>query len=268
MPLFGPNIRKMKENGDIEGLANAVRSDNPATRVEASEALMDSTDPKAMEALLKEVRDTFRFGDEADKAEAITIMRACPTDESLGAMTHSLDLAEDRFKKIWKYEKIKFSKKLKLDIARPLLMDVSANPKENPFIRWYAMTALVELGDRSKEVLQALPDTLEAMPGMNVFIIEESVRVLSCFAGNPGVTDMLIKIQKGEAFETQLDVVPKSAAIYALGAIGDPQSREYLEYLASHGDKFYQKRAKLALKLFGKGNYDQIKAAAKKEIID
>jgi HEAT repeat protein len=268
MPLFGSNIRKMREKGDIEGLANALKDDNPGTRVEASEALMDCTDPKAMEVLLKEFRDTFKFGDEADKAETITIMRAHPTRESLGAVGHSLDWSEDRFRRMWKYEKTKFSKKLNLDIARPILMDAFTNVKENPFIRWYAVTSLVELGDRSEEVLEALPDTLRAMSAINVWIIEESVRALSYFAGNPSVIDWLVKIQKGEVFETELDAIPKVTAIYALGAIGGSQSGEYLEYLASHGDKFYQNRAKLALRLLGKANYDEIKAAAEKEIID
>jgi len=262
MPLFSPNIKKMKEKGDIEGLASALRSDNPEIRVEASEALIDSNDPKALEVLLKELRDVFRFGNEADKAEAITIMRACPSRESLGAITHSLHLADDRFKKMWKYEKTRFSKKLKLDIARPILMDVSVNPSENPLIRWYSVTALSELGDTSEEALRLLLDTLHAMPKINLWIIEESVRVLSRFAGNPSVIDLLIRIQKGEAKKAVVDVGPKSAAIYALAATGVASAREYLEYLAAHADEFYRSRVQMALKLFGKATFDEIKTKA------
>jgi len=265
MPLFGPNVRKMKEKEDIEGLANAVRNNNPATRVEAFEALIGCTDPRALEVVLKELHDTFRSGDEAAKAEAITIMRACPTRASLAAMTHSLDLADDRFKRMWKYEKVKCSKKLKLDLARPVLMDASMNPKENPFIRWYGVTALAELGDRREEIIQLLLDTLNAMPKVNLWIIEESVRVLSCFRGKSGVIDLLIKIQKGEALKAVLEVGPRSAAIYALASTGEASAREYLEYLATHGDDFYKRRARMALRLFGEVTFDEMKARAEKE---
>jgi len=268
MPLFGPNIKKMKERRDIDGLITALRNDNPQTRVEATEALTDLDEPKALELMVKEFSNPFRFGDKADKIEAITIIRGCPTPESLMAVTLSLDFTGDKLTRICKFQKVKFRKRFNLDLVRPILVDVAQDLDENPVIRWYAVTALAELGDRSDEVVHRLFSILGAMPKLNLDIVEENVRILSYFPNNPDVIATLMKIQKGELFKAVLEVGPRSAAIYALAATGNSSAREHLEYLATHGDKFYRKRAQLALKLFGKANYDEIKANAEKEIID
>lgn len=41
MPLFGPNIKKMKEKGDIEGLIKALKISNSRTCIEATKALCE-----------------------------------------------------------------------------------------------------------------------------------------------------------------------------------------------------------------------------------
>ncbi len=74
MPLFGPNINKMKEKGDIGGLLALLKADNLQTRVEAIEALKDIGE-RGVELLIKEFADIFRFGNEADRVQAITIMQ-------------------------------------------------------------------------------------------------------------------------------------------------------------------------------------------------
>ena len=38
--------------------------------------------------------------------------------------------------------------------------------------------------------------------------------------------------------------------------------RDRLEYKANHGEKYIRKVAKVALKLYGKANFDEIKAKA------
>jgi HEAT repeat protein len=262
MPLFGPNIKKMKEKRDIRGLINALRNAPPQIRVEAIEALIDIDDPKVLELLLKEFSDVFRFGEEADKVEAITIIRACPTRQSLGAMTHSdslgLILTSDSFTKIWKYEKVKFTKKLNLGLVRPILLEVAMNSGENLVIRWYTVTALAELGDRSDELVQLLINILDAMPKQNLFIVEESLRILSYFTGNPTARNVLMN-------SLRTGTVSRMYSIYALGALGDPLTRENLEYLVVHGDKNDRKRAEIALNLFGTASYDEIKAKCEKE---
>jgi HEAT repeat protein len=261
MPFFGPNIKKMKEKGDIDGLAALLKADDPRMRVEATEALVEIKDHRAIELLVKEFTDIFKLGDEADKVEAITIMQG-RADDSLIGVRLLLDLPWDREAKIIKFHHVKFTKKFELALARPILFSLATNPRETPAIRWYSAVALVELGDRSNEVMQLVIDTLNTMSKMNIDIIEESLRALSYFGSNSALVGMFIEIQKGRLFKAVLDVGPRSAAIYALGATGEPSAREYLEYLAGHGDQFYRTRAQVALKLFGKATYDEIKAAA------
>jgi HEAT repeat protein len=41
MSLFGPNIKKMKNRGDVKGLIDALRDANPKVRTEAIAALIE-----------------------------------------------------------------------------------------------------------------------------------------------------------------------------------------------------------------------------------
>jgi len=87
MPLFGPNIEKMKEKGDIdglvralsdtkvrseaikalvelkskEGLIKALKSDNAEVCIEVTETLKDIGDPYALEILNKHLINTLKF---------------------------------------------------------------------------------------------------------------------------------------------------------------------------------------------------------------
>src|SRR3972149_3960885 len=99
MPLFGPNVKKMQEKGDLDGLVSVLRNGDAQVRVEAAESLMEIGTPEALELLVKDFSSILRLGKEADKVEAILIMRGSPTRSSLAAVTHSsyLDLADDRF---------------------------------------------------------------------------------------------------------------------------------------------------------------------------
>lgn len=56
--------------------------------------------------------------------------------------------------------------------------------------------------------------------------------------------------------------VKVKSAIYALAALGDPSTRERLEYLEGRGSETIRKAAKAALEHFGRGTYDEIKAKA------
>jgi len=99
---------------------------------------------------------------------------------------------------------------------------------------------------------------------LEIGIQEETIRALSYFTGNAGVRDALI-----DALQTRRFVGCQRIsslwrhAIYALSAFGDHSTREYLEYWAIHGDEHDRKRAQVALELFGKATFDEVKATVK-----
>ena len=268
MPLFGPNVKKMKEGSDIDGLAALLKADNLQTRVEAIEALLELGDPKGLQLLTKRYSDIFKFGDEADKVELIIMMQGRLSRDTevdiLLAWITPLNLQQNRAVSILNWEDVKFRRKHNLDLARPILFEAATNSAENPLIRLFALVTLAELGDKSNEVMQLLVYFL--IQGQNAWTIKETLRALSYFSTKPEVTDLLIKIQKGEGFvfrdKFELSKVVREAAIYALGATTVPSAREYLEYLVTGGDEFYRRRAQIALKLFGKATYDEIKRMA------
>lgn len=41
MPLFGPNIKRMEQRGDIEGLVKELKNRDPKVRIEATKALSE-----------------------------------------------------------------------------------------------------------------------------------------------------------------------------------------------------------------------------------
>jgi HEAT repeat protein len=254
----------MKAKGDVDGLVRLMKGDNPQTRVEATEALAELGHQRATGLLIKELTDILRFGDDADKVEAIILMKG--STSARPAVSMSLDLPFDRLQRLAKYEKTKFRRGMDLHLVRPILYGLATNSVESPAIRWYSVVALAELGDKSDDLMQLLMDTFNSISNMNIYVIEETVRALSFLTGNPHCVPLLIRIQKGELFRGGLDVGWRSAAIYALGASGNASAREYLEYLASHGDDFYRKRARIALELFGKATYDEIEAKVKSKL--
>jgi len=265
MPLFGPNIKKMKESKEIAGLAALLKANNLQTRVEATEALLELGDPKGLQLLTKRYSDIFKFGDEADKVELIIMMQGRLSRDTemdmLLAWITPLNLQQNRVMSILKWENVKFRRKHNLDLARPSLFEAATNSAENPLIRLFALVTLAELGDKSNEVMQLLIDFL--IQGQNAWTIKETLRALSYFSTKPEVADLLIEIQKGEVFvwnKSGLSEIVREAAIYALGASTSHLAREYLEYLATSGDKLYKKKAQVALSLFGKATYDEIKA--------
>lgn len=265
MPLFGPNIRKMKESKDIAGLAALMKADNLQTRVEASEALLELGDTKALELITQRYSEVFKFGDRADKVELMIMMQGrCSEFDTMIGWVMPLKLPEDRALRIMKLEKITFRRKTNLNLARSILFETAANTAENPFVRLFALTTLVELGDRDNNILGLMIALLFIdMEGVNTRTVCETLRAFSKFSNEKDIADMLINVQKGEAWSSENAAPVREAAIYALGAMTTPSAREYLEYLATGGNEFYRKKAQVALRLFGKADYDNIKAACK-----
>ena len=126
MPLFGPNVKKMREIGDISGLirllsnkdakvhvdagkslvelkavaglANALANYNILTRIGAAQCLKEIGGDDAIYALIAALQKTLRYGEFRDQVEAIMIIRGRWSNLYI-----SLEgLAQSRaFKSIW-----------------------------------------------------------------------------------------------------------------------------------------------------------------------
>ena len=58
MGIFGPNIRKMKENHDIDGLIKALKHSDTVVRMDAAIALGEIRNIRAVEPLIDALKDT------------------------------------------------------------------------------------------------------------------------------------------------------------------------------------------------------------------
>ncbi len=304
MPLFGPNVKKMKEDRDSEGLIKVLKSSNARVRIEATKALSELNDVEGLAAALqnndikvrieatqalKNIQDNegverliriltapLRFGNDEDRIEAITLIQGRVSSMFLLA---TLGLRAEALEKALDQEKLQ--KKLDVKLVRPALSGTAKDRKGNSVVRWYALTALAELGDRSDEVAQLLIETAEILLtlckrqdiGSQIagFALEdgiqkETLRALSYFAGSGKVRDALIDALQGHRFVGYQHISsPWSYAVYALSAFGDPSAREHLEYWAMHGDEMARRRAQVALELFGKTTFDEVQAKVKAE---
>jgi hypothetical protein len=292
MPLFGPNIKKMKDKGDVEGLgkllndskmrteavkalielgsierlSEALSSKNAGTRIQVAEALKDISNPVATDALNKALVNTLKFGEMEEQIEAITLIQGRGPEHFLSVVV--VGDTERALKGV--------TKKLSLDTFRDALLSVVQQRKEGASV-WYALIALVELGDRSNEVLNGLVEFSHAYinaletkidePGGSALIAwvigtevrEETLRALSYFRSSSKALDAIVKAYEGSFLSSPRISGRQEHAVYALAALGDPSSKERLEYLVSHG-----KAPNVVIELFGKAPYDEIKAHSEK----
>lgn len=302
MPLFGPNIKKMREKRDIEGLIEALKSNNSRIRVEATkalcelghvqglaeaiqnddievrieamEALKKITDAGAIKHLIKTLTAPLQFGNDEDRIEAITLIQGRAPSKFLRAR---LGLGEEALKKA--LMKAKPQKKLDLDLVHPALLETAMDPKGSLAVRWYALTALAELGDRNDEVADLLIKSAEALMthckerstespltaiALEDSVQEETLRALSYFAGNTEIRDALIDALQARRFVGYRRIsAPWSYAMYALSAFGDSSTREHVEYWATRGNERDRQRAEVALELFGKTTFDEVQTEVK-----
>jgi regulator of replication initiation timing len=158
------------------------------------------------------------------------------------------------------------------------MFQVATDPKSKVLISWYILIALVELGDRSDIVAQLLIETAEgimtwckesdmdsSLTGafLEIAVSEETVRALSHFTGNSKAKQALIDALHARIFVGRQEVgSPYKYAMYALSALGDPSTREHLEYWTTYGDVDIRRAARLALELFGKATFDEVVAEA------
>jgi len=293
MPLFGPNIKKMKENRDVEGLMKllddadptkyweafralrdlrhveglikAFKSTNWYLRVESAEALKEINIPEATKQLSEILIKTLKYGKFEDKIEAITLIYGRGNWNFLVPVLSSASSDGKRGDALTKVQR-----KLLLE---PILsaLDEMLEKEDNQVVGWYALITLVELGERNDENLRALiksSDDLitnlgqpEGLGGILFAeaICEETLRALSYFRDNPVATTAVIGALEGRflAFKSGEESRMRYA-LYTLGALGDPTTHERLEYLAGYGAPEFQRIARIALELFGRATYDEI----------
>lgn len=182
--------------------AAAIQNDDIEVRIDAMEALKNISDTGAIEHLVKTLTAPLQFGNDKDRIEAITLIQGRAPSSFLET---TLGQREEVLKKALR--KAKPQKKLDLDLLHPALLGTAKDPKATLAVRWYALTALAELGDRSDEVADLLIKRAEALvtyceqryteSPLTAIILENSVReetlrALSYFAGNIEVRDALI----------------------------------------------------------------------------
>jgi hypothetical protein len=259
MPLFGPNIDKMRKRGDTNGLTEALKSADAEVRVAAAEALKD-IGGKALESLCSILVSTLKFGDSGDKIEATAIM------QGYGRMNLWIERSV----------RAKIQKRVPLDLVRPALLE-TAEEDQNLLVRWHALLALAELGEHDGQVLVELVATAEKLmaayydddPVVADIMRMKTLRALSFAKNNAAAAHAIINASKGSVLVPKYANPPFSADFYALGALGDPSTREFLEFWANRGrrpgEEGIQKTAQIALELFGTATYDEIEKRVEAE---
>lgn len=308
MPLFGPNIKKLKDQGDVQGLIKelenkkyevridvvdalkelkeingliqALKNDMPGVRMRAAEALVEISNPEGLSYAADFFIKMLKYGKFEDKIEAIA--RICGHGNYLFL---GLTLSSEWLAKSLERRKIKFP----LEVVRNQLLSETAKEGTNPLIRWYALICLIELGDRSDEVIDELialsdnfvrfvsshakefmdsgisPITVGFLPEA---IKEDTLRALSYFKGNSKAINAVASALEGSFLAGDSkgeSMINDKRIIYAMGALGDISFKEWLEYIATYGEGDSRNVAKIALELFGKATFDEIKARSEQK---
>ena len=81
MPLFGPNLEKLRENGDVDGLIESLSHSRHSVRAAAAHALGELEDPRALEPLLMVLQE--RETKEAVRAAALEAVGRIGTIDKL-----------------------------------------------------------------------------------------------------------------------------------------------------------------------------------------
>lgn len=273
MPIFGPNIEKIKEKKDIEGLMEQIRNPTPNIRVGAVEALKEINDQETIKRLSAMLSlDLLSKIDDETKIETIALICGRATHNFL---VPALSCNVDRAKAVEKVQR-----KLPLEFVRESLITTSIEKENNPLVRWYALLALVELGEKNNKILDALINSSENLtidfvqPSeesslgfwralLTLSIREETLRALSCFRENPVAKNAIIDALEGHFLAGRSGEPWLHHELFALGALGDPTIRKHLEYWTMQGSTEVRKRARVALEFFGRATYDEIKEKCK-----
>jgi hypothetical protein len=163
----------------------------------------------------------------------------------------------------------KVKRKLDLETFKGPLLELGIL-RDEWIVVWYAHLALIELGDRDNEFLHAFIKATDMYleeftqfkgeeaifaPMFGLALHEEALRALSYFRGDKIAVDTAVKAYEGKLLRIPGTTGKSRYAIYALVALDDPSAKKFLEYLINRGEV-----PKIALELYGKATYDEIKA--------
>jgi hypothetical protein len=296
MPLFGPNVKKMTEQRDIQGLVRLCKAGDARMRLEATralsalasieglaEALMNDNLSVRLEAagLLK------KLGTEGHRALAdslITELKVGKLEQKIEALIklqgrapHLLimSLMPESYEV---FNNGTFSGKLPLELVHDALRNAAFSGQLDGLVTWFTLIALVELGAR----WQAMPELLvtaaqdylawskDSGAGAGQFapvesvVREETMRALSYFRDSDLALDVLSKEAAGTPLLAGYQKPKRNPlyAIRAIGALGRPEAQQQLQFLANRAAEGEREAAQVALKLFGQATYDEIAAKA------
>lgn len=226
-----------------------------------------------------QILETLRYGSVNDKLKSIALVRRRVDESLLG-----LFLEEREVKQLVKEVSVTepFSK-AELEEIQSGLRDVLASRKDI-LVCWYAIIALVDSGDLSKECLENLLSASTqviswlveigkedggALTGavMEFSVQKETVRALSQFKNSQEAAEMIKECFEGRLLlgrqETGGLQVLRKSALFAFGALGNSNYRSLVEYLATQSENNKEtEAAKAALALWGQGHYDDIEREA------
>jgi hypothetical protein len=185
MPLFGPNINKMRETGDVQGLKQLLKNNNSTIRLEAvrslgaingvealSQALandnlgvrleaaeiMKNIGGEALTLLCKHLVSELKLGKTEHQMEALIKMQ--------GRVPHGSFVMSFFSPDAWSiFEKIRFSGKLPLDLLLNAFGGVddpagvlmrSLGKESELIVGWFGFVTLAELGARNRPVPRML----------------------------------------------------------------------------------------------------------------
>lgn len=273
-------IKKMKKKEDVEGLTQIVsKNDDTEARVLAAQALK-KIGKKGINALSNSLKNTIKFGKTNDAIEAMIMMQ--------GHVDHLERNSYYDLSMFLVSERIIPLRDLSVPIKLQYVQNLDEIIKEKDWqLIWFALLTLIELGDRREETLEKLIENskkyiklmdqklTETKGGDYMlianrvnFLIEQTIRALSYFRNSSKSREHLLKALDGEFLmgsyihlnqDNPYLHVDKEDTICALGAVGDPNLKDRLEYIANRGNKDVQKTASTAIELYGKATYDEIK---------
>jgi len=206
MPLFGPNINKMKEKRDVEGLINELRNKDLRIRVEVVRALSELKHTKGLIAALKNDSPEIR-------AEAISALEGIDEPEGGDALLDVLYTEE--VEGVWQ--------KAFEAVTKPLEAGVAKSPSKIEDVKAVLESISMELlkSGRSKFALKSFEKAAKISPGKETL-------------GSIGVALIDHELHKDalEYFERIIKIDPNDArgwggkgfALYKLGRLEEAMS--------------------------------------------
>lgn len=215
MKLLGPNVRKMKERGDIEGLVEALADRNPIVQQEAANALDElglPDDPKAQawHAIVK--RDWARL-------EVLGVISVDPTVDLIDlVLKERLKDPKDKEMAVSALGRIGGTRAVEV-LAEVLQRD--------PEVRVCAAAALVDMGSPAARAIIARVTKDQDLIKTTYLVLKE--------IGEPAV-EPLVEVLKGlsrEGLSREVDRNRVGVAMGALIEIGPPAVEQLISLLDS-----------------------------------